>query len=324
VRRILSAAVYAALLGLLGAGWFGSGGCGSQFDLPPQPEPGRIPDPGTYNLLATWAVPNPGAVAMFGLYVFVIEDSSQIGAYYANRFSPVRPSLIGQFEDLIEPVQIAVSKRDSLYVVVADRGDMHCKIYYWLGGPPLYRFTDPRWQEFSGLAADPDLRIYVSDAARDTISSYNRWGAHLRVVSEYGTGSGYVIRPHGIALATGMPGSPLLVADAGKSWVQRLRPDTTAIPVYLDPIGLESAELDSAKGVAADRYGEYAFVADTGNDRVLKYLMSGAFVDTVYSAAKIVLEPPVTAPRYLCSEDSIVFLSDPAHDRLVLLNLASD
>lgn len=313
-----------ALLTAIAAAHLAGGGCGSQYDLPAQPEPGRIPEPGTYNLLATWSVPRPTSIATFGLYLFVVEDSTRVGAYYANRFEPVAPSLIREFEELEKPAQVAVVKRDSLFVIVADAGDMQCKVYYWLGGPPLYRFSDPRWRAFSGLAADTDLRIYVSDATRDTISCYNRWGDHLRVVSQYGTGSGFVIAPHGLGLATGNPDAPLLVADTGKNWVQRLDPDTTSVPVYLDPIGLEGGGLSAPEGVASDRYGEHVFVADTGADRVLKYLVSGAFVDTVYSVAKIELDPPVETPRFLCSEDSVVFLSDPEEDRIVLLNLASD
>ena len=319
VRRIVAG----GLLAVVGAAWL-MGGCGSQYDLPPQPEPGRIPEPGTYNLLATWNIPHPTSIATFGLYLFVVEDSSRVGAYYANRIEPVAPSLIGEFEELIKPAQVALVKRDSLFVIVADAGDMQCKIYYWLGGPPLYRFSDSRWREFSGLAADPNLRIYVGDATRDTISCYSRWGDHLHVVSKNGTGSGFVIEPHGLGIATGESGAPLLVADTGKNWVQRLEPDTTAVAAYLDPIGLDGVQLTAPEGVASDRYGEYVFVADTGGNRVLKYLVSGAFVDTVYSASKIGLEPPVEVPRFLCSEDSVVFLSDPAQDRIVLLNLASD
>lgn len=301
----------------------GGFGCGSQFELPPQPEPGRIPEPGTYNLLTTWSIAAPTSIAISGLYTFVIEDHSRLGVYYSNRYEPVTPSVVGEFEELVEPVQVAISKKDSLFVIVADRGDMQCKVYYWLGGEPLSRFTDSRWNEFSGLAADQDLKVYVSDATRDTISCYDRWGAHIRVVSEYGTGSGYVIAPNGIGMASGVGDSPLLVADTGKNWVQRLRADTTGVATYLDPIGFEQGELDSVLGVAADRYGEFAFVADTGHDRVLKYLMSGAFVDTVYSAEKIELELPLRAPRYLCAEDSLVFLSDPPNDRVLLLLLAS-
>ncbi len=315
------------LAGLLLAGVIlaalGGFGCGSQFELPPQPEPGRIPEPGTYNLLTTWNVPAPTSIAISGLYTFVIEDHARLGVYYSNRYEPVTPSVVGEFEELIEPVQVAISKKDSLFVIVADRGDMQCKVYYWLGGAPLSRFTDSRWNEFSGLAADQDLRVYVSDATRDTISCYDRWGTHIRVVSEYGTGSGYVITPNGIGMASGIADSPLLVADTGKNWVQRLRADTTGVATYLDPIGFEPGELDSVLGVAAERYGEFAFVADTGHDRVLKYLMSGAFVDTVYSAEKIELDLPVRAPRYLCAEDSLVFLSDPPNDRILLLLLAS-
>lgn len=292
-------------------------GCGQQFDLPAQPDQAiPIPEPGTYNLKTTWTLPAPGDLAVFGLYLFVIEAHERLEVYYTTRYSPQRPPMVSDFTGLIAPVQVAVTKRDSLFVVVADSGDMRCKIYYWLGGPPLQSFTDSAWVELSGLAADADLTLYVADAARNTVMAYDRWGHRKRVVSDYGTGSGYVIDPHGLAYN----GRMLVVADTGKNWVQRLEPDTTNIAAILEPIGREEGLLDSPLDVAADRQGEFIYVADTGHDRVLRFLTTGAFSDTVYSPQKIDLAPPLAAPRWVCS-DSLVFISDPARDRLLLLEL---
>ncbi len=292
--------------------------CGMQMDLPPQPQhPPITPEPGTYNLKTVWTLPEPSDLAVFGLYLFVIEEQTRIGAYYTTRYSPTVPPMVSEFTGLLAPVQIALAKRDSLFVVVADSGDMHCKIYYWLGGAPLASFIDSSWVEFSGLAADGDLNIYVADAARDTIRSYDRWGHPLRVVSDYGTGSGYVIDPHGLA----HNGELLVVADTGKNWVQRLEPDTTSVPAILEPIGREEGLLLEPLDVAVDRHGEFIYVADTGHDRVLKFLTTGAFRDTVYSPQKIALDPPLRAPGHVCSEDSLVFVSDPAENRVLLLEL---
>lgn len=293
-------------------------GCGQQFDLPAQPDkPIPIPEPGTYNLKTTWTLAAPGDLAVFGLYLFVIEAQERLEVYYTTRYSPQRPPMVSAFTGLVAPVQVAVTKRDSLFVVVADSGDMRCKVYYWLGGPPLQSFTDSAWVELSGLAVDEDLTLYVADAARDTVMAYDRWGHRKRIVSDYGTGSGYVIDPHGMAYN----GEWLVVADTGKNWVQRLVPDTTNIAAILEPIGREEGLLDAPLDVAADRQGEFIYVADTGHDRVLRFLTTGAFSDTVYSPEKIDLAPPLTAPRWVCSEDSLVFISDPARDRLLLLEL---
>jgi DNA-binding beta-propeller fold protein YncE len=251
------------------------------------------------------------------LYLFVIENRQRLGVYYSTRLFPATPSFISEYEGLIHPVRVAVSKRDSTFVVVADSGDMRCKIYYYFGGSPLHSFTDSLWQSFSGLAVDRALNIYVADAGRDTIQAYNRWGQRLRVVSEYGSGYGYVIDPGGLAALDGM----LVVADVGKNWVQRLRSDTTNVAAILEPIGLEEDLLLDPQDVAVDEHGEFIYVADTGHNRILKFLTTGALEDVAYSQEKIILDPPIQAPRYLCARDSLLFLSDPQTDRLVLLHL---
>jgi len=311
IQRALGTALLLAPVALLA--------CGERMELPPQPEYERpIPEPGTYNLKTVWNLDAPTDLAVFGLYLFVIENNARLGAYYTTRLSPATPPMISPFTGLTAPVQVALTKRDSLFVIVADSADMRCKIYYWLGGDPLYTFTDSLWKSFDGLAADANLTIYVADAVRDTIQAYDRWGRRRHTVSSYGTGSGYVIDPHGIA----HNGRLLVVSDTGKDWVQRLRPDTTSIPGYAEPIGFEQADLfDRPMDVATDRYGEFIYVADTGQDRVLKFLTTGAFEDTVYSPHKIDLDPPLTAPRHVCSEDSLVFVSDPEFGRVLLMEL---
>ncbi|MBM3316372.1 MAG: NHL repeat-containing protein [Candidatus Eisenbacteria bacterium] len=316
-RGILAPRAARALLGAIGAALL-LGACGQRMELPPQPEtPLVTPEPGTYNLKGVWTLPRPTDLAVFGLYLFVVEENLRLGAYYTTRSSPTTPPMISPFEGLLGPVQVALAKRDSLFVVVADSADMRCKIYYWLGGPPLHSFTDTLWVGFNGLAADADLRIYVADAARNVIQAYDRWGRRLHAVSTYGTGSGYVIAPHGLA----HNGTHLVVADTGKNWVQRLRPDATSVAAIPQPIGFEAGSLTAPEDVAVDRYGEFIYVADTGGQRVLKFLTTGALQDTVYSPAKIDLAPPLRAPRHVCSEDSLVFVSDPDADRLLLLEL---
>jgi len=310
-RRVFAASVLALLWAL---------GCGQQIELPEQPdEVLPIPKPGTYNLLSVWTVPSPSDLAVSGLYVFVIEENHRLGVYSSTRLYPFTPSMVSEFEGLQKPVQVTVTKRDSLFVIVADSADMTCKIYYWLGGEPLYTFTDSLWRRFDGLAADPSLTIYVSDAARDTIQAYDRWGNRQHVVSDYGTGSGYVIDPRGIAYSSSRM---LIVADEGKNWVQRLEPKQSNVAAILEPIGIEEDLLSRPHDVAADPNGEFVFVADTGHDQVLKFLTTGSFEDTVYSHAKIPLEPPVDQPAFICALDSLVFLSDSTNDRIVLLQLA--
>ena len=310
------------------------GGCGSQFELPPQPPPGRIPEPGTYNLWTVWPVSDPGDLAVYGLYLFLIEEQARVSAYYSTRLSPQPVPMVSDFRGLQAPVRVALAKRDSLFVVVADSSDMQVKIYYWLGGEPLHTFRDSLWQRFSGLAADPQLNIYVADAERDTVQAYDRWGRRLRVVTDYGTGFGYVIDPHGLS----HNGEMLIVSDTGKNMIQRLDPDTSNVAALPGAIGEDGGLLLEPQDVETDRYGEFIYVADTGHHRVLKFQTTGAFQDTVYSAEKIDLDPPILRPRFVTSEDAVqyydetlgawvdfktVYISDPEQNRVVLLKLAS-
>ncbi len=293
-------------------------GCGQRLDLPEQPPTVFVtPEPGTYSLKTVWELPAPGDMAVAGLFLFVVENKQRVAVYYSTRGYPARPSLVSDFENLTMPVRVAVAKRDSTFVVVADSADMRLKIYYWLGGKPLFSFTDSLWRSFAGLAADRDLHIYVADAVRNEIRAYDRWGRRLRIVSDYGTGSGYVISPHALA----HNGEMLIVADTGKNWVQRLEPDTSNVAAILEPIGFLQDLLLQPQGVAVDPRGEYVYVADTGHDRVLKFQLDGAFADTVYSAQKIALDPPLEKPCYLCARDSLVYVSDTVNHRLALFQL---
>jgi len=295
-------------------------GCGQKFELPPQPEPDRIPEPDTYNLFSVWSVAHPTDIAARDSRIYVIEGESEVKAYLNYRPELAPSTIVGEFNGLIRPVRIAVTKKDSIFVIVADAGDMTIKRYYFLGGDPLHTFSDPAWSEFSGLAADFFLNTYVADASQNIIRVYDRNGDFVRVLSDRGTGSGFVIEPHGLA----HNGRMVIVSDTGKDWVQRLVPDTTNIAAIIDPIGAD-VELSAPEDVAVDQSGEFIFVADTGSDRVLKFLTTGAFEDTVYTAAKIDLDPPIAAPRYIDtwddSEANFVYIADTDNDRIVVLNL---
>ncbi len=311
MRRALRLAAFLSLL---------PSACGQQFSLPPQPEPGRIPTPGTYNLDKVWQVPSPTDIVLRGSYVYVIEEEARVGVYLSRQKEPTRPEFIGAFEGLVRPVQICLAKRDSTFVFVADAGDMHVKRYYFRGGMPLFAFTDSSWVEFSGIAADNDLAIFVADAARDTVYKYDSRGQRLHLVSDRGTGQGFVISPHGMAYATGA----LWIADTGKNWVQRLRPDSTNKAFPGKPIGLET-ELAEPVDVTTDPSGERVFVAEAGNDRVFRFQATGSFEDTVYTQTRreTLVEPPIEAPRHVAADDSLVFIPDPANGRIVVLRLAT-
>lgn len=317
----------ALLLGLAAAGilpW----GCGHEFPLPPLPASIEAPQPGTYNLEAVWSVPNPTDVAVFGVILYVIEDRTRVQAYYSRLTEPRPNALVSPFEDLIHPQHLAFIGGNAKLLAVADSGDMQCKIYTWKGGPPLYSFRDSLWQSFDGLAIDDSLRVYVADAQRDRIDVYSHLGEHLHVVADYGTGVGYVIDPAGLAFARRADRTPVLAAvDAGKNWVQQLDPRSSYLALSRTPIGFDEGELKAPQGISMDTEGKKLYIANTGAGVVLKYDYTGAFEDTVYSPGKAGMRATeldtLRAPRYLCNENELVWVSDPVGDRIVVFRLAS-
>ncbi|MBD3334798.1 MAG: hypothetical protein GF355_04725 [Candidatus Eisenbacteria bacterium] len=309
-RRVVPALILLAAL---------AAGCGQKFDLPPQPAPSRLLEPGTYNFFTVWPMEEPIDIAVTGAYAFVVHGSGEVSGYtsYVPQVSP--SPTVGAFNGLVEPVQVAVAKRDSIFVFVADAGDMTIKRYYYLGGDPLHTFSDTSWVEFSGLAADRDLNVYVSEATEDRVTVYDAAGRFSHVLSSRGTGLGFVISPHGLAYN----GEMVVVADTGKDWIQRLDPAETNRSLFAEPISPD-IELLAPEDVAADREGRFIFIADTGHDRVLKMTTEGAFEDTVYTRHKIPeVSPALTAPRAVAAEDVYVYLADPEQDRVVVLQFVS-
>ncbi len=301
-------------------------GCGSEFELPPQPPPLELPEPG-YNLQTIWHVPSPGDILIQGSYVLVIEENQRLSSYYAQRNTPDPTDIISEFTGLIQPTHLTLGRnRDSTFVVVADAGDMHCKIYHWQGGAPLHSFTDSLWGTIGGLAADDELNIYVGDSHRSVVNAYDRWGNFRHTVTSYGTGSGYVVYPHGLHyMETAGKKRTLLIADTGKHWVQRLDPAEINTPTVLMPIGMTEDELSTPMDVAAGTDGEYIYIASSGHDQVLRYRFEGTLQDTVYSPLTMTnVVPPIHAPCFICTQGPLVFVSDPEENRVVIVKYMSE
>jgi len=297
----------------------GAGSCGQKFDLPPQPAAGRIPSPGRYNLDKVWNLSAPTDLVCQGSYLYVIEDSSRISAYLTRAQQAIHPQFVSEFTGLIRPVRLALARRDSTFILVADAGDSTVKRYLFTGGAPLFTFTDPRWHgAFTGLAADNALNVYLTFAGRDTILKYDRLGQRARPVANNAQRGGLINTPAGMHWY----GSALLVADQGTSLVLRVRGDTTNVAAG-SAIG--SPFLAQPAGAVSDAAAEFVYVADTGHNRILKFLLTGALVDSVYtpSQTETHLPLPLQQPRYLAVQDSLVFVSDPNNNRLVAFRLAS-
>jgi hypothetical protein len=207
------------------------------------------------------------------------------------------------------------------------------KRFHFTGGAPLASFGLPgpflpdgpvdlnRWVEVNGLAADENLNIYVSDAIRDVVDQFDRNGRLVKHLSTRGTGDGYINQARGMD----WNGAELLVADTGQDravFLDRNAVETATRP----PVGTTTGPFGPRRpeDVAGDRARKFIYIADTGRDRVLKYRLTGEFVDSVYSAQLSIprLVDPILAPRFVAVEDPLVFVSDPVHDRLVAFALA--
>jgi hypothetical protein len=296
-------------------------GCGQQYKLPPAPDPGKIPTPGTYNLDRVWTVPAPTDILLRGGYVYVIEENARIGVYFAEQRALTRPSQVSDFEGLIHPVQIAIAKSDSTFLYVADIGDSSIKRYYFRGGPVLSSFTYDGWRATTGLAADVNRNVYIAEADANRIISYDKTGTHMRIVSSDGNGSGFVRRPCGLFWVNSM----LWTTAPGQTpaQVKSLKADTTNTSVGAEPIGWQSP-MGWPADVTTDVFGEYVFVADQARGRVLKFTAAtGALKDSVYTKfrAETRVDPPIDAPRYVAADHQYVFIPDSAGSRIVVVKL---
>ncbi len=324
--------------------------CGQEFRLPPTPPAEPVPDAGRYHYEKSWDLPEPQDLAISGSYLYVIvrndgvdPDTSvktRVEVYLTRRPDPTPPPPAAgnfrPFTGLKHPVRICVARRESTWVFVADAGDSTIKRFHFTGGEPRFSFQHRRtviaeggtglvdtlvWKGLQGLAADDELNVYLADARRDTVACYDEFGRLVRITSTAGSGDGFCITPHGME----WNGQELLVSDTGQGRIVLLDAGRTEVATR-SPVGasLDQPSLLLPNDTAADREGKFIYVADTGNDRLLKYRRTGEFVDSVYSARAVDprLGAPILEPRFLAVEEPLVFLSDPAHNRLVAFALA--
>jgi hypothetical protein len=291
-------------------------GCGQKIEGPKETPGGAPPPPNTYILTYEWEG-FPGTtdiVVTVGGFVYVAQESSQVAAY--TTFSPQRHPLIADMEGLIKPVLVAEGAGEQMFV--ADMGDTTVKKFARSGGSPIQVVSDTAWTVFGGIAADPYGYLYVADREKEMIWRYKDSGERDSsfgtngVLSEGGEGVGYVRQPGGMCF----DGVYLQVTDTGKNRVQKLVSDEFAFgtlsisgPSLDDPF---VSPLDSA----VDSDGN-VYVADTGNNRVLKYDGSGSLLATVNWDPEVVIGPPPA----VAAKDKWVYVADPANNRILIYEL---
>ena len=295
-------------------------GCGQRIGKPE--ETLHVPPPpNTYVLTYVWE-DFPGTtdiVVTQGGFVYVAQESTVVAAY--KTFSREKHPLISDLTGLVKPVYIAEGINEAMYV--ADAGDTTVKKFARSGGAPIQVIRDATWAEFGGIALDDQGFLYVADKQKEFIWKYRPSGerdSSLRhpilgtpgLLSEGGEGDGYVRRPGGMCF----DGIYLQVTDTGKNRVQKLVKDEFALGVLSvlgpSPTDPFNAPLDSDTDADGNIY-----VADTGNNRVLKYDRSGTILATVTRDPAVVIGPPSA----VSARDKWVYVADPEHSRILIYEL---
>ena len=221
--------------------------------------------------------------------------------------------------------------------------------YGLLGGDTVSTFTDTSMAFVQGVAADHQGRVYVAgsyivlipDPQDDRIKTRSfvfqvrrylpvtpgsqpldprmpgtdRWVREDAPFVDEGSGKGSVQDPRGLYFAgpAVLGGPALFGADLGKNWVQH----------FSDPITDSDYKLDTAQDttfnvpedVAVDLAG-FVYVADTGNQRVLRFDPYGEFVQRVNvepDADGLALVRPVA----VAADDSLVYVADRALGKVI-------
>lgn len=303
--------------------------CGQRFELPPETG-GEILDPG-YIVTRVWSnVPEPTDLALVEGVFYAAEESVRVVSYSTTspEGTPNVNPLVSPFLNAGRPVFISGARSGSaIYLAVADAESMAVKRYAFTGGDSLVSFRDPDWGSFAGIALATDLTTYVAFLKRDGsgyIRHYAANGTRLGTVSEDGTGRGFIKTPTSLFLGNGY----LFVTSSGNNWrVQKLDPAGQNAGLLEFPSLTDPDQLSTPRDVAADVLG-YIYVADTGRARVMKYDAQGAFEDSVYTTAMSearvgagLVASPLQAPSSLIALEKIVYVGDPATNRIVRLEV---
>ena len=222
--------------------------------------------------------------------------------------------------------------------------------YGLLGGDTLSTFTDTSFAFVRGIAADNQGRVYVSGTAiilvpdpQDArirtrtflfriyrylkvtpgsvtpdpyMPGTDRWVRDQNFIVEEGSGLGTVVDPRGLYWAgAGVPGGPaLFAADFGKNWVQKLSDSQSSTGAFKIDVAQDTT-ISGPRDVAVDLNG-FLYVADTGNQRVLRLDRYGDFdkrVNVEPDADGAALREPVA----VAADDSLVYVADRAAGKVV-------
>lgn len=302
---------------------------------PQAPLPG-IAFQGLFNPAALCAGGDGGSSA--SNRIFVLDQGDTLLA----RVNP-KTHVYGDTTGLFAPDTSLVGKW-RLYNVSHPELYWRVREYGLLGGDTISTFTDTSMAFVQGIAADAQGRVYVSGPLlafvpdvlvpnkyeRNFLWRVNRyvrgpispgvydgympgsnWHKDASFVVVDGSGTGTVQDPR--SLYWGSAGPALYVADFGKNWIQRMMDE---VPV--SDLKIEQAEGLSLYGpldVTADLQG-FIYLADTGNQRVLRFDGSGEYVQTV-NVENDAYGQQLMNPVTVAADDSLVFVGDSGLSQVV-------
>jgi hypothetical protein len=200
----------------------------------------------------------------------VAKVSPAIGTFeWDNSFNGI--------SDFTGPIGIAL-RQDGLEIAVSDSGNHRIRRYTIDGtfissfgeyGSGLGQFDTPK-----GIAYDQSGNLYIVDSGNDRIVFADSSGKIVGTSGSSGSAFGHFQGP--VGLAVGRRG--IYVADAGNDRVQTFNPVHGGHGAELTPFDFRIAlasqfgGLSEPKAIASipDFLAEKIYIADTGNDRVIK------------------------------------------------------
>ena len=309
--------------------------------------------PGT-QLFLLFQRPGAGTAPRGGVFGYALKARPPVpaplpGIDFLNLFNPHALCAAGGSVFVLDQGDTTLA-RDPMSGSVTDLSTYwRVRQYGLLGGDTISTFTDTSMAYVQGVAADPQGRIYVSGsyivniadpqdpriltrafvfqvrrylpvtpgsvAPDPRMPGTDKWVRDPNPFVDAGSGVGSVDDPRGLyfAGASVVGGPALFGADLRKNWVQRFSDPGSGAGFRLD--AAQDTTFNLPEDVTVDLQG-FLYIADTGNQRVLRFDRYGQFLQRVNvepDAEGLALLRPVA----VAADDSLVYVADRAAGKVV-------